>query len=370
MEFPPIAYMRWAKTRPRARIDLARSGVESCPASLLRLRPGDLATHHPAGYGWPPLLRALGRRYGVGADRVFTAPGGTSLANWLACATVLAGAGPKDEVIVERPTYEPLLRVVEGLGCRVRRLERRFDEAWAIDLDRFERLIGPRTRLAVVTNLHNPSGCRIPMTVLRRMAKALARARAVLLVDEVYLECLFGRRTESSVHAGANVLATNSLTKAYGLDGLRAGWVLGPPAVIEKMGGIYDHLGVNGVAAGERMALAALKHLPAIARRAHALLDPNLREMQRFLATEPRLRAHLPPGGNVIFLELPRGIDADRLAHRLHAAWSTAVVPGAFFESPGFVRVSFGCPTPDLRRGLANLSRALDEMGVRGAGRR
>ena len=185
-------------------------------------------------------------------------------------------------MIVERPTYEPLLRIPQALGHRVRRFDRRFDEQYAIDLDRFASLVTAKTRLAIVTNLHNPTGARIPMATLRAMAAMLARVKGYLLVDEVYLECLFRNRPESCVHAGPNVLTTNSLTKAYGLDGLRAGWILGPAALVARAGRINDLMTNNSVAAGERMALAAFRRHRAIDRRAHALLDPNLARCGRF----------------------------------------------------------------------------------------
>ena len=366
MRFPEIAYMSWAKAMPKVRSNLARSGVTPCPAGLLRLSARDLAVHHAAGYGWPPLLRALGRRYGVAARRVLTVSGGTSLANWVACAAALDGTGEGAEVIVERPTYEPLLRVVEAMGCTLRRLDRWHEEGWAIDPERFASLVTPRTRLAIVTNLHNPSGARIEPATLRAMARALDRVGALLLVDEVYLECLFGaRRGRSSVHAGPNVIATSSLTKAYGLDGLRAGWILGPRQVIARAGKIHDLLGVNGVAPGERMTLAALRNLAAVRRRAQGILGPNLDRVKRFLAREPRLRAHVPPGGNVLFARLPAGVDADRFARRLLRRYDTLVVPGRFFESPRFVRISFGCDSASLLRGLRGVSRALDELQAR-----
>jgi aspartate/methionine/tyrosine aminotransferase len=365
LTFPEIAYMSWAKAMPGARSNLARSGLDPCPPGLLRLSPRNLPTQHAAGYGWRPLLRALGRRYGVSFDRVLTVSGGTSLANWVACAAALDGAGEQAEVIVERPTYEPLLRIPEAIGCTIRRLDRWHEEGWGIDPGRFASLVTRRTRLAIVTNLHNPSGARIDSAVLREMARALARVQATLLVDEVYLECLFGARTgESSVHAGPNVIATSSLTKAYGLDGLRAGWILGPRRVIARAGKIHDLLGVNGVAPGEAMTLAALRNLAAIRRRARAILGPNLERVKRFFARESRLRAHLPPGGNVLFARLPAGIDSDRFARHLLRRYGTLVVPGRFFESPRFVRISFGCRPAALARGLASLSRALDDLGA------
>ena len=225
MKFPELAYIDWAKSLPRVDVNLARSGVDLCPASLLRLKASDLVATLPVKYGYAPLREAIARRYGVAAEQVFPVSGGTSFANWLACAAVLDGCGRGAEVIVERPTYEPLLRIPQALGHRVRRLDRRFEDGYAIDLDRFASLVTTKTRLAIVTNLHNPSGARIPMPTLRAMAALLARVKAYLLVDEVYLECIFGNRPESCVHAGPNVLTTNSLTKAYGLDGLRAGWI-------------------------------------------------------------------------------------------------------------------------------------------------
>jgi aspartate/methionine/tyrosine aminotransferase len=362
MKFPELAYITWAKSLPPVAINLARSGIDHCPASLLRLKTSDLVVSLPVKYGYAPLREAIAARYGVAEARVFAVSGGTSFANWLACTALLDGCGRGSEVIVERPTYEPLLRIPQALGHRVRRFERRFEDGYAVDLDRFASLITAKTRVAIVTNLHNPSGARIPMPALRAMASLLARVDAYLLVDEVYLECMFGNRPESCVHAGPNVLATNSLTKAYGLDGLRAGWILGPPALVARAGRINDLMTNNSVAAGERMALAAFVRHRAIDRRAHALLDPNLARLRTFFSREPRLRGRVPDGGNVAFPRLPAAVDGDRLARHLVQEYSTLVVPGRFFEAPRHIRISFGCGPARLARGLANISRALDDL--------
>src|SRR5262249_7957117 len=152
------------------------------------------------------------------------------------------------------------LRMSESFGCRVRWLDRRFEDGYAIDLDKFSSLVTPKTRLAIVTNLHNPSGARIDSKTLEVMATKLASVGGYLLGDEVYLECLFGstsRSTAFCVHAGDNVITINSLTKAYGLDGLRAGWILAPRAVIDRAITVHNIVANNGVVPGERMALAA-----------------------------------------------------------------------------------------------------------------
>jgi aspartate/methionine/tyrosine aminotransferase len=370
MRFDELRYISWAKSMPRVEINLARSGIDHCPAALLGLRASDLETSLPVKYGYTPLLEAIARRYGVGVDRVFTVSGGTSFANFVACAAALDGGTRGTDVIVERPTYEPLWRIPAALGVRVRRFDRRFEEGYAIDLDRFASLVTRRTRLAIVSNLQNPSGMRIPVRILRTMASILARAGAYLLVDEVYLECLFRARPESCVHAGPNVITTNSLTKAYGLDGLRAGWILGPSDVIRRAGRINDYMTNNGVAPGEQMALAAFRRLPVIDRRAHAILDRNLALVRRFFEKETRLRVRVPDGGNVIFPRLPASIDGGEFASHLLRRYSTSVVPGAFFEAPRHVRVSFGCSPRRLARGLANVSSALDDLEHRRRGAR
>jgi aspartate/methionine/tyrosine aminotransferase len=362
MKYPELEYISWAKSQPATRINLARSGIDHSPVSLLGLNASDLVATLPVKHGYAPLQDAIARRYGVTSERVFALSGGTSFANWLACAAVLDGCGRGKEVLVERPTYEPLIRIPQALGFRVRRFDRRFEDQYAIDLDRFESLITPKTRLAIVTNLHNPSGARVDLRTMRKMARMLARVGGYLLVDEVYLECLFRQRPQSSVHAGRNVLVTNSLTKAYGLDGLRAGWILGPKNLVERAGRINDLMTNNGVAPGEQMALAAFRRQRIIDARAHRILDPNLARLRRFFEREPRLRALIPEGGNVAFPRLPPGIDSDRLASRLVDQYATLVVPGRFFEAPRHIRISFGCRPALLERGLENISRALDDL--------
>src|SRR5262245_4831593 len=161
MTFPDVDYIRWAKEHPPARINLARSGVALCPPELLRLRARDLVVNLPVCDGYAPLVAAIARRYRVGREQVFTVSGGTSFADWFAAAVVLERVQRGDEVIVERPAYEPLLRIAESFGVKIKRFERRFESDFAIDLGSVRSLITPRTRLLMVTNLHNPSGARI-----------------------------------------------------------------------------------------------------------------------------------------------------------------------------------------------------------------
>src|SRR5262249_12547710 len=132
--------------------------------------------------------------------------------------------------------------------------------------------------------------------------------------------------------------------------------------VIARARRINDLMTNNGVAPGERMALAAFRRLADLERRARAILEPNLATVRRFLARETRVTAVSPVGGNVILPRLPNGVDSDRLAAHLARRYSTLVVPGRFFDAPRHVRLSFGCRPVLLARGLNNISLALEDL--------
>ena len=138
--------------------------------------------------------------------------------------------------------------------------------------------------------------------------------------------------------------------------------MLGPRDVIRRAMLIHDILGGNGVAAGEQLTLRAFQRLDAIRARAQGLLVPNLARVRRFIAGEPRLRALVPEGGNVVFPRLPAHIGSDALAAHLIREYSTLVVPGRFFESPRHIRFSFGTKGTRLARGLRNISQALRDL--------
>ena len=123
-------YMNWAKTRSRARFNLATSGLQNLPLSELDVNLDDLEITGMSGYGYPPLLDAISRRLNVNVDSIVTAAG-TSLANHLAMAAVV---NPGDEVLVEQPTYEPLLALARYLGANIRRFPRRFEDGLRFSL--------------------------------------------------------------------------------------------------------------------------------------------------------------------------------------------------------------------------------------------
>jgi len=355
------AYMEWAKLHAHARFDLASSGMASLQLPSLPATLDDVALNRAAGYGYRPLIERLAARYGVTSDQVVTATG-TSMANHLALAALL---DPGDEVLVERPTYGLLLDVARYLGATVRRFDRRSEDEFRIDPGAVAAAMTAATRVVVVTNLHNPSGVRAPDETLRRVAEIAREGGARLLVDEVYLEACFDSAehsaTRSAVHLGDEVVATASLTKAYGLSGLRCGWILAPPPLAHRMWRLDDLFGANAAQPAESLSVVALDHLGEIAAAARGRLERNRAHLARFLASRQDLEVVWPEAGTIAFPRLRSG-RVDELCRVLRERYETSVTPGSFFEAPEHFRIGVGGDEAEVEEGLVRLGAALDDL--------
>lgn len=350
-------YMHWAKTRSHAPYNLASSGLMSYPLGELPVRLEDLELTGPSFYGYAPLVEALAAKCGVVPESVVTTTG-TSMANHLVMAALLR---PGDEVLIEHPTYELLSTVARYFGARVRRFARPFEEGFRLDAADVERRMTPGVRLIVLTNLHNPSGAFTDEETLRRIGATAREAGAHVLVDEVYLDAMFERTPRSAFHLGPEFIVTNSLTKVYGLSGLRCGWVLAAPEVAERVWRLNDLFGVIPAHAAERLSCIALANLERIGARARSLLDANRDALNAFLATRDDLQAPPHEFGTVSFPRLKRG-SVEALATLLRERYETSIVPGKFFEMEQHFRIGTGNETATFTEGLARLGAALDEM--------
>jgi aspartate/methionine/tyrosine aminotransferase len=361
------AYMEWAKLQSSAKFNLATSGVTGLPLSELGMTIADLEINHPSnGYGYDPLLETIAKRYRVPKECVVSAMG-TSFANYLALA---ATTNPGDEVLIEQPAYDPLVSVAHFLGLEVRRFQRRPEEGFAVDPAEVKRNLTPRTRVIVICNLHNPTGAFTPDSVLREVA-ALARERnAYVLVDEVYREMLYEAAPQTAFLLDPErFLISNSLTKAYGLSGLRCGWVLAPAKIASQMWRLHDiHAGTYSHPS-ELLSLRALEILPRVSDRMKAMLDKNRELLRKFLGDREDLDYLWPEYGTVVFPRLRTG-NVDAFCKLLREEFETTVVPGHFFESPEHVRIGVGSSTETVAASLGQLALGLDRYRARTQGAR
>jgi aspartate/methionine/tyrosine aminotransferase len=354
------AYMTWAKTNSRARFNLATSGLMSYPLEALGIRLEDLELSRAGSYGYAPLQQALASHCGVSTDNVVAASG-TSMANHLAMAALLQ---PGDEVLLEHPTYELLLSTLEYLQANVRRFRRASESGFALDPAQVERSLTARTRLIVITNLHNPSGTLAESSALREIGDLARRVGARVLVDEVYLDAVFDRTLRSSFHLGPEFVVTNSLTKVYGLSGLRCGWILAEEDLTRRMWLLDDLFDVNQAHVAERLSCIALAKISEIRARSRALLETNRRVLNDFLSTRRDLEARPLEYGTVCFPKLLTG-PVDRFCELLREKYEATVVPGSFFEMPDYFRIGIGGETSELVASLERLGSALDDFGIR-----
>ena len=351
------AYMNWAKTQSQAPFNLATSGVVSYPLDALGIQLEDLELSRAGSYGYAPLQQALASHCDVSIANVVAA-NGTSMANHLAMAAMLE---PGDEVLLEHPTYELLLSTLEYLQTDVRRFQRSAASGFVLDPDEVKRCITPRTRLIVITNLHNPSGALAETGSLREIGGLARRAGARVLVDEVYLDAAFDRAPRSAFHLGPEFVVTNSLTKVYGLSGLRCGWILAEADLARRMWLLDDLFDVNQAHVTERLSLIALAKIDVIRARSRALLEANRRVLNDFLSTRSDLEARPLEYGTVCLPKLLTG-PVDRFCELLRAKYGATVVPGSVCERPEYFRIGIGGETAGLVSSLERLGAALDEF--------
>jgi aspartate/methionine/tyrosine aminotransferase len=348
-------YLYWAKTRPTPRFDLAGSNVLGCSVDDLEGAREAIAFSGQNDNGYEPLIDAIAKRYGVEADQVTTASG-TSGANFQTCAALLE---PGDDVLVERPGYDPLLGAPTLLGARTIRFDRTFDDRYRIDPDRVRAAMTPDTRLIIITSPHNPSGAITNHEVLREVGRIAEASGAYVLVDEVYLDAS-GTSLPPAASLGDPFISTSSLTKSYGLASLRCGWTLSSRAVAERIRRARDVIDGTGSIAAERLATLAFAQLDRLTERARALLAANGGLVRRFLESRSELQWLEPWSGTVVFPRIRGVADTSAFAERLMVEHETAVVPGRFFETPAHFRLGFGGATDTVRGGLDAVAKALD----------
>ncbi len=358
--FGPTLYLDWAKKYyGQVPYDLATSGMLMATEKDLGKpeTPDD-----PRGVS---RLRAAIATYNAVAEHEAIATLGTSHALWLAYATLLS---PGDEVLVEDPGYEPLLRAAEGVGASVSRFERPAASGFALDPERIERAMTGRTRVVAVSNLHNPTGVRASDEELRAIARICEARRAHLLVDEVYAP--FDALTDGtgvwrgSAHKLApNIICAASLTKCYGLGPHRIGWMLGPHEVIARAEHVIAATVGNLPVQHANLGVHAFARIEQLATRARALAGGRRERVEHWVRSRPELAWSGPTAGLFGFATC-RG--AGDLLPALEAGarnLGVLVAAGTFFGAPTGFRLSWATlGGPELDEALTRLGSLLSSV--------
>ena len=347
-------YMFWAKLHSDAKFNLATSGVAGFPLRELAVSIEQLEINGNGGYGYEPLQRAIAHKCGVDPDCVVAADG-TSMANHLAMATLL---DPGDEVLIEHPTYELLSAAASYLGANLKTFARREEDGYALDPAEIRRVLSPRTKLIILTNLHNPTSVLTPESVLREVGDLARSVGAHVLVDEVYLDTVYENTPQTSFHLGPEFVVTSSLTKAYGLSGLRCGWILAQPDLARAMWRLNDLYASTPVHPADLLSVIAFQHLPAIRERARKIVEADRVLLNDFLSHQGGVSAARTEFGTTSFLRL-KNSDVELFLQRLRKEYETSAVPGRFFGMPHHFRIGMGVDTKMFAEGLLRIALTL-----------
>ncbi|MFB6131370.1 MAG: pyridoxal phosphate-dependent aminotransferase [Salinigranum sp.] len=353
MEIEPFALERWlARYEHGADVVLAESGVRSLPASRFDTDPGDLGYVVPTN-GDPGFRATLAERYGRSADEVlFTC--GTQEANFLAFLSLV---GPDDHAVVVTPTYGALSALPAAFGSATRvELE---PPRWTLDVDAVADAMEPETRLVVLANPNNPTGRYHAEEVVEALYDLAADADAYLLCDEVY-RMLADRPHPPVASLGPHGLSTAGLSKAYGLAGLRFGWLVGDADVIERAWRWKDYTTISPSRFGQHVARQALgRREGTILRENRALARRNRDVVSAFL--EERGVEWYEPVGVQGFPTVPAGFDGgDAFCRTVVEDEGVVLAPGEAFGHRDRFRIGFGVETARLRRGLDRIGRVID----------
>ncbi|MFC2156927.1 pyridoxal phosphate-dependent aminotransferase [Acidobacteriota bacterium] len=353
--FDSIKYMEWFKGKQPVKYDLCYSSVKNISLSRLEVDWEKMELTGQNVYGYIPLLESIAQKYNVETENVVSVLG-TSQGLFVVCAALLQKG---DRVLVERPTYEPLLAVSRSFEAEITRFERPYAAGYQVDLDDLKNRISQDTKLIILTDLHNPSGVHIPQSEMEEILCVAEEVGAWVLLDGVYGEFLDRDSAIFPLKSRRKVILISSLTKAYGLGGIRCGWVIAPMEIVRSIKRIIDHMNVEGTYLTELISVEIMSKLEEIKSGNSADILRNLNRVRDLIEKEDGLSWIEPDGGVVCFPRVEGKMTGDDLSRILRRDYDTAVVPGRFFEAPQHFRLGFGVPPDILDAGLENIRKAL-----------
>ena len=367
--FVPFELERWQSAwENRVHINLSESGVHPLSIQeLLALSGGDadVLGRIPLGYsqsnGTDALRTAIAALYpGATPDQVLVTTGSAE-ANFISCWTLLS---PGDHAVIQVPTYMQTWGLAQNFGARVSTFSLHADRAWEPDPDEIRRAITPGTRLVVVTNPNNPTGHVLSQRAREVILERVRAAGAWLLCDEVYQGAeRNGNTTPSFWGSYEKVLISNGLSKAYGLPGLRIGWVVGPADVIESLWRRHDYTVIGPTPMSDFLAREALKVREKILARTRGILNAHYPIMNAWLKRFGKLfEWRDPDAGAICFARYANAVKAEDLVEQVRARQNILLVPGEHFGLPQHLRLGFGNPRAELEQALRELEKPFREM--------
>jgi aspartate/methionine/tyrosine aminotransferase len=314
------------------------------------------------------LRRLIASMYpGAGVDHVEVTNGGSE-ANFITTFNLVE---PGDEVVMLVPNYMQTWGLAKGFGGTIkpwRLVEDPEAGRWRPDVNELEQLVTPRTRLIVICNPNNPTGARLTASELDAIARIADLNGSWILSDEVYRGAeIDGIETPSMWGRSPRAIITSGLSKAYGLPGLRIGWIVAPPSLVASLWSYHDYTTIAPGALSDRLARVALQpeRRARLFERTRGILRRNLPLIETWLTDAGGFRWTRPEAGAIVYVRYDYPINSTTLVTRLRQEKSVLIVPGDHFGMDGYLRLGFGEPPEYNRAGLDRLKDLLASIAVR-----
>jgi aspartate/methionine/tyrosine aminotransferase len=372
MKLQPFELERWQSVwENKVELNISESGVhplstsELVPDAAMLLKILDVPQYYPQTNGSEELRARIAELYpGAEAENVLVTCGGSE-ANFVATWALLE---PGDEVVFMMPNYMQIAGVANAFGATVKPLWLRENLHWGIDIDALPRLIGPKTRLVAICNPNNPTGSVLKKEEREAIVAAAEKVGAWIIADEVYRGAEFDGSMTTTFWGGyERILCTAGLSKAFSLPGLRTGWVVGAPKMVEKLWGYHDYTSIGPSMLTDRLASVALepKRRAWILNRTRETLLRNYPPLRAWLDGHADSFTHVAPkAGAIAWAGLRRGQNSLQMAEQLREKKSVLLVAGEQLGMESFVRFGFGGDTEHLQKALARVDEWLQENRV------
>lgn len=362
MKIEAFELERWQSVwENQVELNIAESGVE--PLTLRELLAGsntDTACILDARLGYPQTNGSAELRdriaalyHGAKADNVLVTCGGAE-ANYVATWSLIERG---DEIVFMQPNYLQVAGVAKAFGAKVKPWHLREKLNWAPDADELAKLVTSRTKMIAVCNPSNPTGAVLSEDAMDAICRAARKVGAWILADEVYRGAEFdGNTTPSFWGRYERVLCTAGLSKAYGLPGLRTGWLVAPAKIAEKLWGYHDYTSIAPTMLTDRAASVALEPCQnaRLLERTRRILRENYPLIRDWLAKHRDIFSHVPPrAGAIAWVGFRKKRNTAKVAEELRSKEGVLLVPGEQFGTSGYLRIGFGENADKLRKALA-----------------
>jgi len=368
--FQPFVMERMmSKFEQEVDFNLSESGVHPILLEeVLAFDPGKsqkfLTTdlNYPHVNGIPELRQNIANLYSGAMPENILVTVGAIEANYISIRSLLSEG---DEIVIMLPNYMQIWGIAKNHGLRVKTFPLIENEGWAPDLNVLENIVSSDTKLIAVCNPNNPTGRIMTEAEMDSIIAIADRVGAWILADEVYsgAERLTDTQTPSFYGRYDKVVATGSMSKAYGMPGLRIGWVVAPQETIDEIWARHEYLTISATMLSNKLAALALSPevRPRIIARTRSYKGYPL--LKAWMDRHPGMFSLTPPGAAAIaFVRYHLDINSTEFAERLRAEKSTMIVPGDHFGLDGLLRVSFGLPKEYLEGGLDRIHSLVTEI--------